>query len=90
LRQNAEKQLCIRIDGTLYARVKKLADSRKMSVNKLAVESLKSLADLSLRNDMIKAYDLLSQDYDEADTERYSALQREVLDDGSSPNIPQA
>jgi len=82
--------LCIRIDGTLYTKVKKLADSRKMSVNKLAVESLKSLADLSLRNDMIKAYDLLSQDYDEADTERYSALQREVLDDGSSPYIPQA
>ena len=82
--------MCIRIDGTLYARVKKLADSRKTSVNKLAVESLKSLADLSLRNDMIRAYDLLSQDYDEADAERYSALQSEVLDDGSSPHIPQA
>ncbi len=72
------RQITLRVPEALYERVRKLARSRRVSVNRLAQESLEALAEEALGEEMQAAYAALADD-EETDVETFFSAQREVV-----------
>ena len=74
------RQITLRVPEPLYHRVKQLAKKRRVSINRLAQESLEALAAEALAEELRAAYDALGADEEENDVEFFLPAQLEVLD----------
>jgi hypothetical protein len=72
------RQITLRLPEALYDQVRQLARKRRVSINRLAQESLEALAREALAEEMRAAYEALADDGD-ADVEAFLPAQREVM-----------
>ena len=77
---SAGRQITLRLPEPLYNQIKQLAKQRRVSINRLAQESLEALTRGALEQEMRAAYDSLGAHIDETDVEPFLAAQREVLE----------
>lgn len=73
------RQITLRLPERLYRQVKHLARTKRVSVNKLAQESLEALAREAAAREMRAAYDALAMDTEESQVETYLPAQSEVV-----------
>jgi predicted transcriptional regulator len=74
------RQITLRLPEPLYHRVKQIAQKRRISINRLAQESLEALAEQALAEELRAAYDALGADEEENDVEFFLPAQLEVLE----------
>lgn len=74
--------LTVRLPDTLYRAARNMADRRGISLNRLVQEALAEKAEQALRERLERAYDVLAEDAEQADVEKYVAVQAEALLDG--------
>lgn len=75
------RQITLRLPEPLYEQVRELARKRRVSVNRLAQQSLEALAREALEEELRAAYDALGSAGEETDVEYFLPAFREVLDD---------
>jgi hypothetical protein len=73
------RQITLRLPESLYDQVRQIARKRRVSINRLAQESLESLAREALAEEMRAAYDALASDPEATDVEPFFEAQREVV-----------
>jgi len=73
------RQITLRLPEALYQTVKRVAKRRRTSINRLAQEGLKRLAQEELATRMREAYDELGADAEASDVETFLAAQSEVV-----------
>ncbi len=78
--ESTTHQITLRLPEPLYRQVKQLARKRRLSINRLARESLEALAQEALAEELRAAYDALGADEEENDVEFFLPAQLEVLD----------
>ena len=78
--ESTTHQITLRLPEPLYRQVKQLARKRRLSINRLARESLEALAQEGLAEELRAAYDALGADEEENDVEFFLPAQLEVLD----------
>lgn len=74
--------LTIRLPGGVYRAARRLAEREGISLNRLVAEALAERARQSTAKRLRDAYDELGRDAEEADSERFLAIQAEALLDG--------
>ncbi len=73
------RQITLRLPEPLYLQARQLAQTRRVSINKLAQEGLETLAQQALVREMQAAYEVLAADPEETNVAIYLAAQREVV-----------
>lgn len=73
------RQITLRLPEGLYQTVKRVAKRRRTSINRLAQEGLKRLAQEELATSMREAYDELGADAEESEVETFLPAQSEVV-----------
>src|SRR5216117_2018926 len=73
------RQITLRLPESLYHQVRQIARKRKVSIHRLAQESLEALAREALAEEMRAAYDALASDPEATDVELFFEAQREVV-----------
>jgi len=73
------RQITLRLPEPLYLQARRLAQTRRVSINKLAQEGLESLAQQAFVREMQAAYEALATNPAETEVETYFAAQREVV-----------
>ncbi len=71
--------LTVRLPDTLYRAARNMADRRGISLNRLVQEALAEKAEQAVRERLERAYDVLAEDAEQADVEKYVAVQAEAL-----------
>lgn len=71
--------LSVRLPDTLYRAARNMADRRGISLNRLVQEALAEKAEQAVRERLERAYDVLAEDAEQADVEKYVAVQAEAL-----------
>lgn len=71
--------LTVRLPETVYRAARSMADRQGISLNRLVQEAIAEKAEKSVEERLQQAYDLLAADAEEADVEKYFAIQAEVL-----------
>jgi hypothetical protein len=77
--QATSRQITLRLPASLYDQVRQIARKRQVSINRLAQESLETLAREALAEEMRAAYDALASDPEAMDVELFFEAQREVV-----------
>lgn len=73
------RQITLRLPEPLYLQARQLAQTRRVSINKLAQEGLETLAQQALVREMRAAYEVLATEPEETNVAIYLAAQREVV-----------
>jgi hypothetical protein len=73
------RQITLRLPEALYDQVRQLARKRRISINRLAQESLEALAREALAEEMRAAYAALADDEEATDADAFLPAQREVV-----------
>jgi len=73
------RQITLRLSEPLYDQVRQIARKRRVSINRLAQESLEALTREALAEEMKAAYAALASDPAETDVELFFEAQREVI-----------
>ncbi len=81
MKESETRQITLRLPESLYQTMKRLSKERRVSVNRLAQESMEKIAKEQLANQMRSAYQDLSEDPSENDVDIFAAAQIEVLKD---------
>ena len=76
---NSMRQITLRLPEPLYLQARQLAQTRRVSINRLAQEGLETLAQQALVREMKAAYEVLAADSEETNVAIYLAAQREVV-----------
>ncbi|MEW6368053.1 MAG: hypothetical protein AB1714_25785 [Acidobacteriota bacterium] len=75
----ASHQISLRVPEPLYQEVKRVARSRRVSMNHLAQEGLRKMTQEDTACRMREAYDALGRDSDESNVKRFLPAQSEVV-----------
>jgi hypothetical protein len=73
------RQITLRLSEPLYEQIRQLARKRRVSINKLAQESLAALAENALAEEMRAAYEAIADPAEESEVGIFFPAQREVV-----------
>lgn len=79
MKTSETRQITLRLPESLYQTMKRLSKERKVSVNRLAQESMEKIAREQLEKQMRDAYEELGKDAEENDVEIFLSAECEVV-----------